>query len=831
MADYKVGGAYLEWTMRNSQFLNGLRQNAQGMKKNQQALRRLRRDMSRFNRQVRVLTQRLGLLATVGIGLAVRSFGKFSETMATVRGVASATGSQFDLLREQALSLGRTTRFTATEVAEGQLFLARAGFEVSQIYAALPGTLQLAQASTISLGESADFVSNILSGFREQASETARFVDVLAKTTTSSNTNMRQLANAMQYVAPIAASLGVQVEETAAAIGVLSNAGLQGEMAGAGLRTAMAAIVAPSAKAQGIIRSLGLTMEDLSIEQHGLIEVFRRLRDSGITTAQSFQLFEKRGGTAFQVLADGIPKMSELKESLLAAAGTATELARIQNDTLTGSFKRVLSAAEGFGLRLFDVTGAGESLKGSLDSLARGINVLTDNLQRFASADILDRAVFLASRLFGFWLVVTRIIPVARAVAQLVIQFGVLRGGLLLAAKAARLLFIALKVGLLIEGFIQLGHLISNVRGETAKLGVTFGQVATTVAVDFLQTITRAIIKLPDTISKALQLVKRAVFYPFQLLGEGIAGAIEAGINSLSSVKRLTAAIMGRPSPQFALERDDIGGSIADSLKETFDRVNAETARAFESIWDQQGFFDDLAERASFSDNLLESLGLSANDIAGSRAAFDSAARTTWEEFLKSWTSVVGGLDTPAVVAIQPPLIADPKLAENALALNDAMKEVRSSTRSAQGAFESFFVRLADGFDSASDAVRQLVRELRNIIVRETFRPLSERLATAFGSVIARPIPAAQHGGRHHGLTLVGERGPEIVDFRQPANVIPAPETARLRSQSGGGGNIQLDFHFAAGTDAGAIRGVMDEYVPQMVDVMRAVYREEARSR
>ena len=347
------------------------------------------------------MARRIAAVAVVGIALAIRAFARFGETMAQVRGVAGATAKQFELLRKQSLDLGRTTRFSATEVAAGQLFLARAGFEVREIFAALPGTLRLAQAATIGVGQAADFVSNALAAFRESADQTTRFVDVMAKTTTSANTDMVQLADALKLVAPVATSLNVSIETTAAAIGVLSDAGLQATLAGTGLRKVMFDLQSPTKNASAILRSLGLTARDVSIEQNGLVEVLERLSKAGISATQVIEIFGARGAPAFLNLTAAIPRIKELNEELLNSAGTAEDLARVYDDTLGGAFRRLVSAVEGFGITLVSTSGLGAGLRRDIDGIAASINRLTDNLDNVLTAlrdTVAVAGLFLAGR-------------------------------------------------------------------------------------------------------------------------------------------------------------------------------------------------------------------------------------------------------------------------------------------------------------------------------------------------------------------------------------------------------------------------------------------------
>jgi TP901 family phage tail tape measure protein len=226
-------------------------------------------------------------------------------------------------MSDEAKRLGSTTRFSATDAAEGLKFLARAGFDAQEATRALAGTLNLAQASGIDLGRAADIASNVLTGFRLEVVEIERVVDVLAKTTNSANTDMTQLGDAMKFVAPVAAGLGISLEETAAAVGALSDAGLQGTLAGTGLRRVLAELEAPSNKTEGHLKALGVTLEEVKPSTVGLVAALQRLKDAGVDTGQAMQLFGQRGGPAFEVMSNGIPKITAMTAELKNAEGTA----------------------------------------------------------------------------------------------------------------------------------------------------------------------------------------------------------------------------------------------------------------------------------------------------------------------------------------------------------------------------------------------------------------------------------------------------------------------------------------------------------------------------
>lgn len=270
----------------------------------------------------------------------------YELVLATVKGVTGATEEQFARLQATARELGATTRFSAKEAGEGLLFLARAGFTTEQAIAAIPATLNLAAAGALGLGEAADFASNILSQFGLAASETERVADTLVKTANSANTDVRQLAEAMKYAGPVAGALGISVEKTAAAIGVLGDSGIQASLAGTNLRGILAGLLGPTAAGEKAIQRLGLSLRDVDPATQDLIEIFRRFSEANLSAADAVDIFGRRNAAAALILANGVEKVESLTEANKSAAGEAEKLANIMSDTLSGSFKALRSAIE-----------------------------------------------------------------------------------------------------------------------------------------------------------------------------------------------------------------------------------------------------------------------------------------------------------------------------------------------------------------------------------------------------------------------------------------------------------------------------------------------------
>ncbi len=288
----------------------------------------------------------------VGVGAAVLKMGgDFEASMQRVKAVSGATGSEFQQLRDMAKDLGSTTQFSASEAAEGMSFLAMAGFDASATMDALPGVLNLAAAGAVELGVAADVASNVLSGYGMEASEVGRLNDILAKTFTSTNTDLTMLGESFKFVAPVAASAGLELEEVSAAIGLLGNAGIQGSEAGTALRGAIGALLSPTTQVQGILDRLGVSVLDSSGNLRSLNDILVQLEDSGADTADMLGIFGLEAGPAMTaLLSQGSGALSELTGNLQDAGGTASSIAETQMEGFNGGVRELQSALEGLAI-------------------------------------------------------------------------------------------------------------------------------------------------------------------------------------------------------------------------------------------------------------------------------------------------------------------------------------------------------------------------------------------------------------------------------------------------------------------------------------------------
>lgn len=333
-------------------------------------LARVGADTSAFNRQMRGLgvsaegAGRRGRIAFAAVGVAlgavtalatkaVKEMAEFQGAMNAVEAVTGATDAQMKEMAKTARDLGATTAFTAKQAGEGMKFLGMAGFNTDQILKAIPATLDLAAAGALELAEAADIATNVLTGFGLSADETTRVVDVLAFTAANSNTDIRQMGEAMTYVSGFAKSLGLELEETSAAIGALANVGIRGSMAGTSIGNAFATLLLKSKKlVPGLIRSKeemnALRVSMVDAETGGvkpLVEIIEILETASLNTTETLELFGRRGARAIEgLMEEGSANLRKTIKEMKELDDFAHTMARTMLKDLPGAFKEMSSA-------------------------------------------------------------------------------------------------------------------------------------------------------------------------------------------------------------------------------------------------------------------------------------------------------------------------------------------------------------------------------------------------------------------------------------------------------------------------------------------------------
>lgn len=295
-------------------------------------------------------------------GLALKIGGDFEEQMSRVKAISGATGDAFEALREQAIDLGASTAFSAKEAADGMENLASAGFTATEIMEAMPGLLDLAAVSGGDVGMAAEYASSTLRGFSLNAADAGHVADVFARAAADTNAEVVDMGYAMKYVAPVANAMGISLEETAAAIGIMSDAGIKGSQAGTTLRGALSRIAKPTKAMKEKMDELGISFYDSEGNMISLEAQIATLQGAfdGLTQKQRnnalVTLYGQTSLSGMMALVEkGPDALSKLTASLEQSDGAADEMARTMQDNMKASIEQMMGAFESAAIIIQDV--------------------------------------------------------------------------------------------------------------------------------------------------------------------------------------------------------------------------------------------------------------------------------------------------------------------------------------------------------------------------------------------------------------------------------------------------------------------------------------------
>lgn len=299
----------------------------------------------------------LSTIATASIAAG----SSFEQQMSAVQAISMTSGDSMALLNERAKELGKSTKFSATEVGQGFEYMAMAGWETEEMLDGIEGVLNLAAASGENLGAVSDIVTDAMTAFGLGSDQAERFADVLAAASSNANTNVSMMGETFRYVAPVAGALGYEIEDTAVAIGLMANSGIKASQAGTALRSMFSGLADPTKEVRSAMEALHLSLTDKDGNMKSFLELQKDMR-AGFAGMTDIKKAEVAAQLAGQDAMSGILAIANASdadfEKLTAAindsAGAAERMAGIRMDNLQGDLTIMRSAAEGFGIELYE---------------------------------------------------------------------------------------------------------------------------------------------------------------------------------------------------------------------------------------------------------------------------------------------------------------------------------------------------------------------------------------------------------------------------------------------------------------------------------------------
>lgn len=368
-------------------------------------------------------------LPLVGAGAAAFKVGSdFEAGMSKVKAISGATAPEMELLTDKAIEMGAKTKFSASESADAFTYMAMAGWDANAMLEGISGIMNLAAADGLDLATTSDIVTDALTAFGMSAEESGHFADILAKASSSANTNVSMLGESFKYVAPVAGALGYSAEDTATALGLMANAGIKGSQAGTVLRTVLTNMANPTETMANAMNYLGVSLDDGQGNMLSLMEVMKQLRvglgnskmsveefdkqsallksqlDSGALTTKKYndayddlikktfgaegatkamlasQLAGKEGMSGLLAIVNASDEdFEKLTNQIYNCDGTAEDMANTMQDNVQGSLTILGSTLETTGIRFYNFeSGPIRAIIDGITNIISHINSLSD---------------------------------------------------------------------------------------------------------------------------------------------------------------------------------------------------------------------------------------------------------------------------------------------------------------------------------------------------------------------------------------------------------------------------------------------------------------------
>ncbi len=410
-AQYSLNKAYINSLSATDRKIQKNMELIKSTKEIYEQMKRLQADTGKMQLNVGNYPQLGGMVSTLGmatigigsmaaagmaaVGVIMNNIETAKEYEKSLSGLAAILGTTKDNvgeLSEQALHLGSTTVFTASEVVQLQTELAKLGYTTNDILNMAPSVLDFAQATGSSLADAASLTGAALRMFEKDTTHTMEFTDKMTAATTKSALSFSYLQNAMSTVSPVANAFGFKIEEVLALLGQLANAGFDASSAATATRN----ILLNLADANGALaQALGQPVNNLD----DLIAGLNTLKDRGIDLAEALELTDKRSVAAFNTFLAGTDNVIRLRDELNNADGAARQMAETMGDNLDGALKGLLSAWEGFNLHLNDSNGLATAFIKTLTKLVGWLDRAYQKLSDWYKLADKDPREYLAERL------------------------------------------------------------------------------------------------------------------------------------------------------------------------------------------------------------------------------------------------------------------------------------------------------------------------------------------------------------------------------------------------------------------------------------------------
>lgn len=324
----------------------------------------------------------------------------FEAGMSEVEAISGATGSELEALENKAKSLGSSTKFSATEVASAMTNMSLAGWSVNQTLSGIDGVLQLAAASNMDLADASQVVTDNISTFNLEASQSTHLADMMAYAQANSSTTAAELGEAYKNCGANMNAAGQDIETTTSFLEALANNGLRSSEAGTSLAAIMRDLTSKMKDGKIAIGDTSVEVMDSNGNFRDMTDVLKDVENAtdGMGDAQKqaalMSTFTSDSIKGLNMLLNtGADQVAGYEESLRNCSGAASDMADTMQDNLQGKLTELSSATEGLGIAVYDYISG--PLQGGVELLTDVVSGLTDAItpQKDAMEDMYDSVI------------------------------------------------------------------------------------------------------------------------------------------------------------------------------------------------------------------------------------------------------------------------------------------------------------------------------------------------------------------------------------------------------------------------------------------------------
>lgn len=787
-------------------------------------IQRFGKDVEKTGRQITKVGTNLTKAVTtpilaLGAG-AIKTAADFEQGMSKVQSICQGTPKQMDKLAQKAKEMGQKTKFSAREAADAFTYMGMAGWKTKEMLGGIEGVMYLSGATGEGLAETADIVTDAmtsfkldatktskvfkdeLGGIKEEVNNTTRFVDVLAQTARSSNTDVHMLGESFKYCSSIAGEMNYSVEDVGIALGTMANSGIKASKSGVYLKTAIQNMSKPTDDQYQAMVDLGIATGDVEDKTFGLCQALydengnaKSLGDAMDTLREKFQglsndnqkiayattIFGKQASNGMlKILGAEDEAFNKLRKSIYESNGAAKEMYDVANDNLMGQLTILKSTVESiaiaFGDRLLPVVKKAVSFIQGLANKFANLNKTQQNqIIKFA---LLAAAAGPAIAIFG---------KITTGVGKTISKFG--RLGYLLGHTDKLMKAIFSPGHIVVAVLLAIGAAVYIVIKHWDKFKDTFQKIEP-VLKRVAEGISNAISKFIEKAKQVFESCKEPIGNFINILKDGFlailphikkgaATILNFGKSVIKTIKKIPSVIKSLPKT-FAKAFNKMGGDT-EAFKEKFRSIT----NSLKNIW------KNLKTLFSTACNAIKNkFGELKNSVSKHSGKIKGAIRMVKSVFVISFDVIKGVLSnfvTAASDILQGLFTALDGVIEfiTGVFTSDWSKAWNGVKKIFKGIFESFVGLAKTPINAVIGIINGVISGINNLGF--TIPDWIPKIGGEEFSVNIPTIPMLYKGTTNWagGIAMVHDRGAEIIDLPKGSRVYPHDKSIQMAQQDG----------------------------------------------